>query len=461
MARSPDLKTLLSWLGRKLSPRTGEPLDMAPGLEGVLSWRVARIRQDTMAMAWLVLRMVMDPPGPERTAIIQRLVQVFAVEPTPAVRRAMPAEIVDLLDSPEPDVRYLAAVLADARERPAAIPGLLRGLRDPDWMVRSKCLHALRSASIPPDALVPLLRSERRQEREMALSLCGLPIPELLRRELWRLLEDPEVSVRQRAAVMLGEDPEAPGLWAVLFDMACTGKGHVRRAYAIRLMGRLGLRAEALPVLLEALRSDEEELVRKETAEVLAVLAPGVPEVADALVAALKDDWDEVGVASAQALASRGATTETVIPGLLAALADGMLSERTRGQVALTLAALGVGEAVPELLRQLTLPGPVLQEKERDPHQGEDLRGASNLQFKFDVMRALAELGAPARVALPALVAKAREGGLDMLELRLEAARALVLLGTAPAEVRSLLQDLPLACEPGKKLLAQYGISSG
>ncbi|WP_375773676.1 HEAT repeat domain-containing protein [Archangium gephyra] len=452
---SPDLKKVLSWLARNLSPRTGEPLDIPPGIEGALFWRVERIREDTMAMAWLVLRMVMDPPGPARTAIIQRLLQVFAVDPTPAVLRAMPEQLVELLDSPEPEVRYLAARLVDARETPAAIPGLRRGLGDSDYMLRRTCLQALRSAGLPPDAVVPHLRSERLVEREAALELCGRPLPELLRRELWRLLEDPAVSVRYRAAERLGADPEAPGLCAVALDMVRTGGERSSRAYAIRLLGRLGLRTDALPVLLEALRSGEDEFVRVAAAEVLGVLAPDVTEVADALVAALKDGWDGVGIASARALASRGATTESVIPRLLAALADRKLPERTRGQVALTLAQLGVREAVPELLRQLTLPDRVLHEHECEPYQSEDMRGASTPQLKLAVMRALGELGEPARAALPALFAKARAG---VMEARLEAARALVLLGTAPAEVRSLLQDLPLSGEKGEQLLELFGL---
>ncbi|WNG37170.1 hypothetical protein F0U61_28455 [Archangium violaceum] len=213
------------------------------------------------------------------------------------------------------------------------------------------------------------------------------------------------------------------------------GEGASLRAEAVHGLRVLDLRDEAVPVLLDVLRTDAAEEVREAAAEVLEELAPMRPEVAQALVEALRDAEPEVGARAAASLARRGPTTEAVVPGLFAALEDSGLKEAVRGAVALTLARLGERAVLPVLVRLLGLPDSAFEGGGIDEVTG--LPASSSM--KLELVRAVDALGPLAAEAVPVLLQCVRTGrGL----LQVEAAELVGRLGMARAELEALLCEL-------------------
>ncbi|QRK06643.1 hypothetical protein JQX13_42280 [Archangium violaceum] len=358
-------------------------------LRDVLTWEVERIRRDAAALVLLV-NAALEAPEPERQRTVAKLLQVVESTVTRHVCQPLSTQLVELLERPDADRRYIGArLLLTAGEVPAALAGLRRGLGDADARVRGACVQVLRAARLEPEALLQHLRSEREGERQAVLELEGASL----------------------------------------------------RAEAVHGLRVPGLRDEAVPVLLDALRTDAEAAVREAAAEVLEELAPVRPEVAQALVDALIDVEPQVGARAAASLARRGPTTEAVVPRLFAALEDPGLRDVVRGGVALTLARLGERAVVPVLVRLLGLP---------DSAFGEGIDEVTGLPapplLKLELVRAVDALGPLAAEAVPVLLQCVRTG-LGMLQV--EAAEVVGRMGTARAELEALLCEVLPQAERG------------
>ncbi|WP_434391333.1 serpin family protein [Melittangium boletus] len=402
-------------------------------LSDVLHWEVGRLREDAAALARLV-DAALESPELERRAALARLLQVVAREVPSRTSQGLAPRLVLLLDRPEVELRYVGArLLRTAGEVPAALPGLLRGLGAEDKALRDTCVEVLGSARFEPGALVPHLRSERPWERETALRCVTPPLHAVLRPELWRLLSDPVAPVRHRVALLLKDDPEAPGLEAVLLDVARTGTSSWAREEALEGLLARGGQEAAVPVLLALLKADPEESLRQSAARMLGALGPSRPEVTQALLDALRDAAPEVGMTAAEALVQVGPTAEGIFSALIEALEDTRLAELVRGQVALTLGLRGAPAAVPILVRLLEQPDEAFA-------SGVDEVTAlpSSPPMKVDLVRALRAAGPLAREAVPVLLECVRTGR-DSLQL--EAANAVADLGLAPEALEALLGE--------------------
>ncbi len=400
-------------------------------LSDVLRWGVGRLREDAAALALLV-DAALESPEQERRAALARLRQVVARQVPSDTCQGLAPRLVLLLDRPEVDARYVGArLLRSAGEVSTAIPGLLRGLGAEDKALRDACVEALWAARLEPEALVPHLRSRSPWERETALRCVMPPMYEVLRPELWRLLADPVTRVRHRVALMLKDDPEAPGLEAVLLDVARTGTASWDREEALERLLERGRQEAVVPVLLALLKTDPEVSLRQSAARLLGALEPSPPEVTHALLDALRDAAPEVGMTAAEALVQDGHPAEGVVPALVEALEDTRLAEIVRGRVALTLAQRGGPVGLPVLVRLLAQPDEAFA-------SGVDEVTAlpSSPNMKVDLVRALSAAGPLAREAVPVLLGCVRTGR-DSLQL--EAANAVADLGLASEELEALL----------------------
>ncbi|WP_224240655.1 serpin family protein [Hyalangium gracile] len=398
-------------------------------LREILGRDARHVHKDAASVELLVAA-ALEAPEPERGAAVELLHQVIGRRRLNPLRRALSARTLELLDSADPRARWAGAALIDAGQRPEAIARLRRGLADADSKVRDACVSALFSARLGPEVLREHLCSERPEEREAALELANAMGGDALRPELRRLLGDGSARVRYLAAELLGVD-ETPGAWEVTLDAARRAEAPRQRGNAIRCLREYGLRREAIPALLEALKSDADDSVRESAAEVLGELSPTHPEVADALFEALADASPRVGAQAAQGLGKRGARTEALVPRLLEALEDERLAEEVRGQVALALASLRERAVVPRLIRLLERPDDTFQQR------GDMVTGLGDEPLlKHEAVTALGMLGPLAEEAVPVL--------LEMLPacgegLQTVVAETLEKLGTARAELEEQL----------------------
>ncbi|OJH35157.1 HEAT repeat domain-containing protein [Cystobacter ferrugineus] len=409
-------------------------------LSEVLGWETERIRRDAAAVARLV-HAALEAPEPQQRAAIARLAQVVARKVPQSICQGLSARLPALLDRPDAVSRYVGARLVrNAGEVPAALPALLRGLGAEEAEVREACGEALWNIRFEPGRLVPHLRSERAWERAAALGQMKPFMQEALRPELRRMLADPEDSLRHQAALWLEYDMEAPGLWEVLLDAARTGRSVLLREHALQRLLAWGLREEAVSVMLELLKTDPEERIRESAARQLEALAPILPEVARALLEALRDASAKVGKEAAASLARRGVTTGAIVPRLFTALEDTSLNEQVRGQVAITLARLKERAVVPVLMRLLELPDEAF-EIGLDEFSGL----MSSPLMKVDMARALGEAGPFAQEAVPMLLRCARTSR-GMLQW--EAIQAMERLGTTREELEALGVKTPGEADP-------------
>jgi HEAT repeat protein len=192
--------------------------------------------------------------------------------------------------------------------------------------------------------------------------------------------------------------------------------------------------------MLELLKTEPEEHIRESAARQLETVAPIRPEVARALLEALRDASPKVGREAAASLAQRGVTTGAIVPGLLTALEDSSLDEQVRGQVAITLAKLKERAVVPVAMRLLDLPDEAF-ERGLDEFTG---RMSSPL-MKVDMARALGETGPLAREVVPTLLRCARTSR-GMLQW--EAIQAMERLGTTREELEALEVKPPNEADP-------------
>jgi HEAT repeat protein len=146
---------------------------------------------------------------------------------------------------------------------------------------------------------------------------------------LIELLKDKNVSVRTRAAYVLGQfqvKEAIPALKAVLKD----------KEVSIRVLAALSLVylnqdfrglvpnqdfRDLVPPIIEALENKDAEL-RSAAAQALGIVGKNYPDVTPKLIAATKDQNIDVRITAIQALGEIGKDAKTVIPNLISALED-------------------------------------------------------------------------------------------------------------------------------------------
>ena len=246
--------------------------------------------------------------------LVDFLVDLLQSEPAPARRAAARALGISIRPLHDPG--------RAAGSRPAAVDrlaaeSLTAALRDPDALVRSHAVDALRAFSAP--ASLPAL----------------LP-----------MLQDPEEEVRFAAAVAAG-DLGTPQSLPVLLEALRRGSPHRRRQAAASL-GTLG-DAASVPALMDAL-GDPSRVVQERAAVALGRL--GDPRAVPALI-------DALGAPNIMAEERRGLREDLVnalgllgdreaVPALIRALDD--YERHVRGAALSSLATLGGPQAEDALI---------------------------------------------------------------------------------------------------------------
>lgn len=339
----------------------------------------------TLGVKAALAELVSDPDPAIRKSAVMHLPRGFT---DPAV--VVPALITAVSD-PQPDIRATAAdglcALADGAT--PAIQVLEAAASDPDETARTavrRALYAVRAAAEPNDP-------DREMQQEIAQQI--------------HLLGNPDLGTRQVAARALGRIGAAAvaSLTDALRDPDMNRRYHAAEALGYMKAGA----APALPALLEAMR-DPEGKVRRAGAGAVAAVGVGAEEL-PILLEALDDDDMRHG--AVDALAGLGAAAEPAVPRLVEIMcADPAWT--TRRQAMETLGALGglAEAAVPYLREALSDPEDDIRQQVMQTllqlHPG-DLSPAETLLLdayrytRCDALRCLRDLGPGARAALPAV----------------------------------------------------------
>lgn len=180
--------------------------------------------------------------------------------------------------------------------RPATLAALANTLQnDPAPVARTHAARALELAGEPgaSDALLAALRTERELATRKAIiyALARYPAPQVTT-ALLPLLNHKNVEIRATTAYALAELADTAAATALLEFLQKRGKDAdaFARSQAARGLGRIGYQA-AIPALLEALRRDKAQIVRREAAYALGWLGSAqASEVSAALRQAANDD---------------------------------------------------------------------------------------------------------------------------------------------------------------------------
>jgi HEAT repeat protein len=200
-----------------------------------------------------------------------------------------------------------------------------------------------------------------------------------------KALKDPEVTIRRRSALFLGEFGEKA--------------------------------VPAVPALVEALADEDEEVRRRCSAALAAVGEPAVP----ALIKALRHQTNVVRLEAARTLEELGSVARAAVPELTALLGDAGADVALRQHCAAALGAVGAeaAPAVPTLLRTIRAEQPALRDQSA---------------------RALGRIGAVTPEVVPALLAALKD---DQVLVRTGAATGLGLARSSPKEaVPALVEAL-------------------
>jgi HEAT repeat protein len=161
-------------------------------------------------------------------------------------------EIMEMLKSPDPEVRMTGARSLSPGDDPALLQGLLN---DADWRVRRAAVEAMgdgREAWAVP-YLAKALNDESWQVRQgaaFALGFCG---DEGAVSILIGCLNDGDWHVRQACVSALGSFGQNPGVMPLLIDALSDPQWHVS-TQAAQSLGKTGGTA-AIPHLQEALKT--------------------------------------------------------------------------------------------------------------------------------------------------------------------------------------------------------------
>jgi HEAT repeat protein len=304
--------------------------------------------------------------GPEGAAAVPALLQALDDEDTTVRQEALTT---------------LGRIGPAAR---AAVPVLLHALRDKDTDYRVLTLQALGGIGPENEAVVPtlvkmLLDDDREKMRFTATGIlktfgskARAAIPELARG-----LKRNDVGVRNAAAAVLGSiGPEAlPQLLTVVRDPERDIRQTVNEA--LRNMGPKA--RDAIPVLTEVLKSEDNFEDRRAAVWVLAEIGPDALPV---LIQALQDQANDVRRAAVQAIAKLGPGAKTR-PALVP-LIEQFKNDNVGGEAIGPVVAFGT-EAVEPLLD-------ALKSRTKTPNSHNCCQ------------QALVQLGAKAKGIIPSLI---------------------------------------------------------
>lgn len=200
----------------------------------------------------------------------------------------------------EPEREQAALELAETAP-PAALPALIRALREDDSSeVRQAAAFALGAYQPPaPETVAALMEALAGRDPRLKTAVATT---------LSRLGREAEAVVRALLGALAAEDPRT-------------------RQSAVIVLERIGAPAAEVPALVpavtERLEKDPDERVRRFAVAVLAAVGERAGAAVPALVGAVRSDASErVRQYSAEALRSVGAAAEEAVPVLTAALAD-------------------------------------------------------------------------------------------------------------------------------------------
>jgi len=317
----------------------------------------------------------------------------------PEAERAAPALIAALGDD-DPNVRAAAATALGALGPAAksAVPSLLEALTDeghtvavedgipsykPVWAVVSDALGDVGTAVLPE--LIAALENENPQVclgAAGALHRIGPEAKEAVEPLLKLLKKDDDLTRRGAFYGLMGIGPEAMAAVPALTE-ALTHKDFHTQYWACRALREIGPEAKtAVPVLL-GLLTEGAASVRRNAAQALGGIGPGIGEDAvGALAKALRDSSDPVREDAAIALGRLGPFAKSAAPALEEALANGPIAARVPAARALWLVTGRTERAVDVLIEEL-----------------------AELNWTYDAVQTLGEIGPAAKKAVPALVA--------------------------------------------------------
>jgi len=191
------------------------------------------------------------------------------------------------------------------------------------------------------------------KQAELALeNLGGVAIPDLI-----EALGHDEERVRAWCTEALGNiGPSAQAAVPRMMVALRNDQSELVRKDSAYAVGKIDTQAASLAMLTEAVQHDQAPKVRGEAAEAIAKIDRKARHI-DVLVEALRDDEDEtVRTCAARALYLLGPRASPVVPALTAALEDPSHRVRAVATTALSNAGPKAKSAVPTLRRLLTNP---------------------------------------------------------------------------------------------------------
>lgn len=259
-------------------------------------------------------------------------------------------------------------------------------------------------------AALPLIRHGERKEAVYAVSLVFRLQPEdsAVREALWQALDGDDPHLAVVAANCLVDEGDPAKLLPVLRRLALVNEpsgfqveGYTTPAAAVRAIGRLAWRSEqATPLLVELIETGTRD-ARVEAIALIRELQPDAPGFDQVLWRALGGNDPRVAVFAASELSARRADADKLLTALrpLARLQENSegKSDEVFGTAASAVSIIGQlarrsDKALALLVEMLNAPDPVRKPHSRPP---KDARVA--------VLKALADLGARAEAAIPAV----------------------------------------------------------
>ncbi|MCI0465292.1 MAG: HEAT repeat domain-containing protein [Gemmataceae bacterium] len=239
-------------------------------------------RTSVMSLVW-----ALDAPRPAERLKAAEQLGFYGT----AAKSAVPPLMVLLREDPDNAVANMAAVSL-ARIGPAALPELVKALEDKQQPVRQRAAWALSKFGPEARAAVPSLLRALRDESARVRALAA--------QALGGIGGDPEELVPPLYRSFRDADPEA------------------RRQAGLALV-TLGV--PAVKELRKAL-GEEDAILRRDAANVLAAMGHEAKEVIAYLVPLLKDADEQVRVAAAGALGAMRSEAQTALPALLEMMRD-------------------------------------------------------------------------------------------------------------------------------------------
>jgi HEAT repeat protein len=367
------------------------------------------------------------------------------------------------IDDPNENVRLVVVSTLGRLQALAALPPLLRAVRDPSEAVRQSLAEALETIFSPGVRAVQkqwgltarpslALRGRarrlwpgwlRRQGKDGGQEGANNPVAVAV--EGLRLLAaDPARPIRMKAAQILGQLGPAAVVARPEMERLLHEEDEALRVEGVRTLVSLGVPADVLATALTPLLDDPSAAVRAAAADGLGAHKKAAAAAAPELIALVQDQEEEVRQAAAEAVRRIGALDGKTLPQLLEGLRDP--DPLVRAQAAEALGTIGpaAGAAVDALARLMhdvndRVRGRVVWALGQIKGDSREtltalITGLRDQDHRVagGAAEALGALGPAARAALPSLVEALRHIN---PEVRQRAIDALVRVGAEPAEV--------------------------